>query len=277
MEIKITSNDTVVTVSSYGAEAVSVVYNGYERLWQNENGGWNGHAPVLFPHCGNCKLTVDGTEYKRAAHGFARKSEFTLLNKAENSVEFVLEHNEHTKEFYPYDFSLAVKYTVCGNELTVAYTVTNPNDCDLPFSCGGHESFALASDVGEYCIQFEKKEHLIHHYHNDVGLLTGETHDYGVTDNFALPADFLTHGETLIFPNVKSRKVTLCDKQGNRLAESEFPDFENLLLWRPHGAKMICIEPWGNLPVNCSDFSEIAPFIVHPRKSKSIVRKIRYF
>ena len=46
-------------VSDLGAELVSVVHNGKERLWQNENGGWSGHAPILFPHCGKCTVNVD--------------------------------------------------------------------------------------------------------------------------------------------------------------------------------------------------------------------------
>ena len=36
-------------VSDIGAELVSVKLNGKERLWQNDNGGWDGHAPILFP------------------------------------------------------------------------------------------------------------------------------------------------------------------------------------------------------------------------------------
>ena len=60
-----------VTVNDEGAEFVNIVYNGKEKLWQNDNGSWAGHAPVFFPACGRCAVVVDGKFYSRKLHGFA--------------------------------------------------------------------------------------------------------------------------------------------------------------------------------------------------------------
>ena len=40
-------------VSTTGGELVSVRKDGKERIWQNDNGSWCGHAPILFPVSGD--------------------------------------------------------------------------------------------------------------------------------------------------------------------------------------------------------------------------------
>ncbi len=49
-----------IKVNDFGAELSSVVIDGKERLWQNSDGTWNEHAPLLFPVCGHFGCTVDG-------------------------------------------------------------------------------------------------------------------------------------------------------------------------------------------------------------------------
>ena len=63
MKYTVKNKTLSVTVDSYGAEMVSVEYNGKERLWQNATGEWAGHAPLLFPVCGHFGVTVDGVSY----------------------------------------------------------------------------------------------------------------------------------------------------------------------------------------------------------------------
>ena len=38
-----------VTVNSLGAELNSVKKDGKEMLWQNYDGSWAGHSPIMFP------------------------------------------------------------------------------------------------------------------------------------------------------------------------------------------------------------------------------------
>ena len=65
------NNGTIkLTVSSLGAEMTGLVKGGKERLWQNDNGKWAGHAPILFPACGNCALTTKGKKYPMIQHSF---------------------------------------------------------------------------------------------------------------------------------------------------------------------------------------------------------------
>lgn len=238
-----------VKVNSYGAEIVSVQYEGKERFWQNETGEWAGHSPVLFPLCGHFGITVDGKTYPMKAHGFARKCEFACTKQTETELAFTISASEETKKYYPYDFVLTVIYTVEGNKLFASYKVQNPAEKSLYFACGGHDAFATQSgDMSNYQITFDKEEHFLHYYHDDDGYLTGDTRDFGKGKTLVLPQDFLQGGATLIFKDMQNSKVTLCETNGKKLASLTFEGFDNLLLWREDNGAFICIEPWTNLP-----------------------------
>lgn len=248
MRVSIRNEALALTVETLGAEAVSLKCGGKERLWQNENGSWAGHAPVLFPVCGHCGVTVNGRSYPIRSHGFARRTEFTVSAQGSDFIELSLCANEQTRAVYPYDFVLRVRYTVKGNTLAVRYTVENPSLEPIFFFCGGHPSFALEKSVGEYALEFEKEERFLHLQHNEEGYLTGEVTDFGTGKTFPLSEEYLQEGRTLIFGDIASRSVVLMHKCGDALARVKFEGFPNLLLWRPNGANMICIEPWLNLP-----------------------------
>lgn len=281
MQYTIDNGTLCVKVKSYGAEIVSVVKDGKERLWQNETGEWEGHAPLLFPVCGHFGLKYGGEDYPIRAHGFASKMEFTLVEQTENSLEFEIESNKETKKSYPFDFKFKVVYSIEGSKLSIAYKVSNPAETPLWFACGGHDAFALDHDVDAYEVRFDKDENFVHHYHDDDGYMTGETLSYGTGKNFPLPIDFLQEGRTLIFKEINSRKVSLCEKGGKTLATLAFEGFENLLLWREGEGKFICIEPWTNLPdylgVPQAEFSEKAGVVeVAPKSETTMTRIIEY-
>lgn len=282
MQYKIADGAISAVIDTAGAETVSVVCRGRERLWQNGNGGWARHAPHLFPVCGNCVMTVGGRDYPLKPHGFAKLSEFTLSHADGRSAEFALRSDEKTREVYPFDFRFSVKFTVESDTLIIEYSVENLGDEPLYFSCGGHESFALDADVDEYELLFEREEKLSSLLHDEDGKLTGKTLEFGTVDKLRLPAGFLQNGDTLIFAGLNSRKVTLGRVTGEKEADVIFDGFENLLLWRPHGAHMICIEPWGNLPDLAGEprvefSSKKGVKKVEPLGKVQLVRKIKYY
>ena len=268
-----------VTADTRGAELVSVLCDGKERLWQNEDGSWSGHAPLLFPVCGHFGVTVNGKDYPLPPHGFARKREFTLEARGENFLRFSLVSDEETKRVYPFSFRFTVNYELQGTALNITYEVHNPQEKPLFFSCGGHESFVLASDIENYKLVFPKPVHLMHFVNDEDGYLTGETRDFGTRRELALPKDILQNNFSLILGNLSVRAVRLCTNE-DCVAELSFPDFAHLLLWRPNDAKMICIEPWGNLPDGRGEqkeFSQKAGVVrVEPHETKTLTHTITY-
>lgn len=240
-----------VTADTFGAELTSIICDGRERLWQNRTGEWSGHAPVLFPVCGNCGMKVDGISFPILPHGFAKRSEFVLKERGNDFLTFELCDCLETRKVYPYAFVFSVTYRIEENRLAIIYAIENRGDT-LYFSCGGHESFALDGGVGSYALDFPQEEKFTALLHDDQGKLTGETAEFGTGKTLPLPAEFLKQGRTLIL-RVDSRSVLLREHTGKPLAKIAFDGFPYLLLWHPGDSEMICIEPWHNLPDDGSD------------------------
>lgn len=248
MMYTIKSKELEVQIDDFGAELVSVKLQGKERLWQNDNGSWSGHAPVMFPACGSCDIVVNGKKYPHFLHGFARKNTFAVSDVSGSSATFTLCSSEETKTLYPFDFIFSITYAVEGATLKVTHTAKNTGDGTLYCSFGAHESYALDTALDNYRLVFEKEEVLDSLIHNNCGVLTGEVKKFGKSDTLALPVEFLENGNTAIFSGIRSGFVTLETLQGKKEATISLEGFDNLLLWHSDGSQMICIEPWQNLP-----------------------------
>ena len=147
-----------IDIDSFGAEMVSVKKNGKERLWQNDNGGWDGHAPVLFPKCGDCRVIIDGKEYPMRGPGIACRSEFSCVEKTDTSIKLSFSSSEETKKVYPYDFVFTASYILDGAKLRIEYEVYNPSDVPVYASLGSHESYVLDGEIDEYEAVFPEEE-----------------------------------------------------------------------------------------------------------------------
>ncbi len=255
MRYTIKNDDLKVEADTLGAELVSVKLSGREQLWQNENGAWAGHAPVLFPVCGNCGMRLGGADYAMPRHGFARRMQFALDGQGENFLRFFLRESGETLQIFPFPFALYVTYTIAGSALTTRYEVVC-RGAELPFSCGMHTSYRLFGNVFDHMLVFPQAEEFSALVHDGAGRLTGERVNYGGGKVFPLPEQGLAEGRTVIFGDLRSRSVTLCSAKRGVRAEIGFAGFPHLLLWRPEGANMICIEPWLTLPDRAGEHAE---------------------
>ena len=244
MNYTIKSNVLTVTASSFGAELISVKNGDKEMLWQNQNGAWSRHAPILFPVCGACGVRVNGISYPIAKHGFALFSEFVCESEKENELIFRLTDNEETRKLFPFAFVLRVCYSVKENVLSVKYEVENPSsDTPLYAATGAHESYMLDAPLSEYKLLFSENEHFLNFSYDEV-----RAPDFGYGKELPCPDSLLQNSESLVLDNINSRCVTLVKNSGEPVVKIDFDGYTNLLLWRPAGApQMICIEPWGNL------------------------------
>ncbi len=279
MTNKITNGKLEVTASGKGAELVSVKLDGEEKLWQRCE-VWNGSAPILFPYCGKTSISVDGEAFEVVQHGFARRCDFELAEKSAQKMTFLLRDSDETRKYYPFSFEFYVTYEISDNCLSVTFRVKNTDGKTLWFACGGHESFILEYPIEQYKFEFEKSEKFDSLVYDDG--LTGASVPLGDGRILPMPVKCLRNSDTAIFGNINSRKVSLIDPDGKTVNAFEFDGFENLLLWRPADANMICVEPWQNLPDGIAakprEFSRIKGAVsVEKGKEKSFTRKIYYF
>ena len=269
-----------VAVDSFGAELNSIKKDGKELLWQNYDGSWNGHSPVLFPFCGHCAVNIGGKDYNAPAHGFVKNFEFSRISQTEKELVLCVVSNAETKKFYPFDFSFTVKYSVRATTLYIEYDVQNTGKGDMFFGCGGHESFNIDGKLESYFVEFEKEESLLRCFHDNDGYLTGETAVYPKSKFLRFKDMPVDNSETLIFKDIKSSWCKLVKNTGEITATTYFKGFSNLLFWRPDGAPVICMEPWTNLPDligETTDFRDKKGIIaLSEGNNKVIKRKIKY-
>ncbi len=248
---------TKLKINSLGAELRSAVHKGRERAWQNETGEWSGCAILLFPFAGFNRLIFDGIDYGVQKHGFCRNEEFEAVDRGEDHIEFLLKSNDRTRMIYPYSFEFFVRYTLTEGGYEISYRIKNTDDRTLPFACGGHEAFALEGDVCEYYVEFEKDEKFEPLLHDSNGFLTGERGNLGSGRVLELEKEFTDGSVTVILDNINSRRVALRRRgTGEKTVEIVFEGFSNLLLWHPHGSKMLCLEPWQCLPSYANEIKE---------------------
>lgn len=237
------NNFLKISVDTHGAE-LSSIFNkneNKEMLWQGNPEFWGRKSPVLFPVVGkykNGKTTYNGKEYSLGQHGFARDSEFTLIEKAENKLTFELTSDENTLEKYPFEFRLICSFELRDNKIIVGWNVRNTDDKTIYFSIGAHPAF--------YCEKSKtvlsmNSENLRYSLVNSDGLYTPAKYD--VESSFVLH-DSIFDKDALIIENSNVTEVSLIDNGKNYLTiKFDAPLFG---IWSPtkKNAPFVCIEPW---------------------------------
>ena len=249
--VTLKNSTLTVEISTLGAEPISVLgQKGEPLLWYGDAKWWEGHSPLLFPICSSLKdkqYTHGGKTYSLPQHGFAKKSEFELLEAEEDYAKFRLTDSEETRAVYPFAFELTVEYFLVGPALDVTYTVKNASGEEMYYSIGAHEGFSLPEGVESYELVFDETETL------ESCILAGPilSHDTTtVLENgrvLPLKEEFFAV-DALIFEKLNSRGVTLRRKSDGRFFRTEFPDFDHLLVWQAQGAPFVCLEPWTGMP-----------------------------
>ena len=247
-----------VKARNYGAELTSVFNkkSNIEHLWQADEKVWGWHAPVLFPVIGRClndEIIIDGNKFEMEKHGFARKSDFKLLELRQDKMVFSLTDSEESLKVYPYKFEFLIGYRLSGNKLHVSYEVISKEDKPIYFQLGGHPAFSVPFNADEryedYYIEFEETENASRHFIDADGFFDGR--EGKVLDNsnsIQLRSD-LFQDDALIFKDLKSRSVTIKSKNHSHSLTVNFNNFNYLGLWAKENAPYVCIEPW----VGCAD------------------------
>ena len=261
--ITLKNNELKVTLSSKGAEIVSIIKDGKEKIWQADPEVWPMHTPIMFPVCGGLKddeFIFEGKTYNLGKHGFIRFCEFEVESADDEKVVFAYTSNEETLKQYPFDFKFKVAFTLKGADLLVEYITENTGDKAMYFSAGAHEGYACNEGVENYTIVFEKEEDLVSNV-LEGNLLGYNTVELGKgTKELKLKDEFFKV-DALVFLNLKSRKVWLRNDTTGESFSVSFDGADYLLLWTKYKAKYICIEPWFGI----SDFTDSNKDFVNKR------------
>lgn len=242
-----------VTISPLGAQLTSIVnkQNKVEHLWQADPSVWGYHSPNLFPIVGGCyndEITVDNTKYPIKRHGFARTSEFQLLDHSDTHAKFSLDHSEETLKSYPYKFTFQVLYDLFDSELRIGYKVINMDEGSINFSVGAHPAFNIPffkhDKYDDYYIEFEHDETLVKHLYTEEGFFNGKTEVLNKNGkNLDLSKSLFNEG-ALVFKELQSREVFIKNHKTPNFISVSFPHFESLGIWAAPDANFVCIEPW---------------------------------
>lgn len=236
-----------IGVKSFGCELTSVYSkeNGYEYLWQGDEKYWSGQSPILFPIVGRLiddKYLLDGKEYSIPKHGFARKTEWALAEKTENSISFSLEDTEETLLMYPYKFKVTVTFSIKENKLSVEHKIDNLNSYTMYCSLGAHPAFNC--EIGDV-LSFDENETLSTEKIDLINSLRlPETLPVLNNEKDIVITDDIFNEDALILHGIKSEHITLRSNNHTRTIRFNLGKAPYLGIWSKPGAPYVCIEPW---------------------------------
>lgn len=249
MIVNLINGDTTMAISTLGAEPQSLIYEGREYIWNGDKEFWFRRAPLLFPMIGptkDNKIAVNGKEYEMPGNGFARDTEFTLIEQKPDSATFLLEDSDETRaKYYPYGFKLIVTYTLLPNGYEASATIQAKDD--LYYTFGWHPAFSLningkGCDLGTYTVNFDLNENL--------RKKTAVNGKFVYDDNFLNGDSFdlsreLTDFGAIVLDDVKSDEVTLTSSSGEHGVTATMGDMTTLTVWTcaPKHAQYVCVEP----------------------------------
>ena len=254
----IKSDRLTVKIDDFGAELISVLgADGYEYIWEGKE-HWRHHAPVLFPTCGrivNDTYTLSGKTYRMGIHGFANKSQFSVVSKSESRLTLSITENGTTLEQFPFNFEFRADFTVSENALTVVFTVFNNTDRTMPYMVGWHPGFTLdcknGSDIEDWSLCFETKENLISYPITPACFVSHEGVEYPITDGtYFLNEREIYDNDSVLFSRVGGGVTLSCKGEAHSMEMSFSDNLPYFCIWKAptNDAKFVCLEPWSNLP-----------------------------
>ncbi len=245
--VEINNGKLTAKFNELGAELKSLVSNGKEYIWKGDEKFWASSCPVLFPICSGLidnTYYIDGKKYEMNKHGFAKKSVFTVEDKKDDRVTFLLTDNEETLKQYPYRFEFRITYTLVGNKIEVKYDIKNTDGDEMYFSVGAHEGYSCVGGIENYDIILPKKQTLVNTVLTGPNTLGYEQFTV-LENNDVFPLEYKHFAvDALVFQNVDFDNVILKNRLDGSALKITFKGFPYLLLWTKPDAPYICIEPW---------------------------------
>jgi len=248
-------NDTLkITVAERGAElkSITALSDGTEYLFDSDPLWWKYSSPILFPIVGKLvdgKYRAEGEEFYLPQHGFARTTNFWLVDATDNTLTFALEANIATFKIYPYKFRLEISFKLVGNEVKFIWKVANVDDKPIYFSIGAHPAIscpiAYRENFEDCYLKFNQPEKSSRIPLTADGNLSHKR--IPTLDGTELNLNYdLFKGDALVFDDLKSDEISVCSRKSHKSLTIRAKGFPYWGIWTPArgGAPFICIEPW---------------------------------
>lgn len=242
-----------ISIKTKGAELTSVFFkeNNTEYLWQGNPDFWGRQSPVLFPFVGRLKnntFYIEGKSYEQSQHGFARDSDFELVEDTGTQKTFELNSSSETLEIFPYRFTLQIIYKLYEKTLLVSYKIVNTDKETIYFSFGAHPAFNCplfnSSSFSDYYIEFEKEETVNQLFLNkENGLIRTEKKKLEKIRKIPLNYDLFSN-DALIFEKITSKSVSLKSTKHSNGIKLFAENWDYFAFWTKKNASFICFEPW---------------------------------
>ena len=226
---------------------------GIEYMWQANPEIWGSHAPVLFPIIGALKdevYTYQGKTYKgMPKHGFVRRNEgMKLLEQDSHRLKYELSFSEKSLKIYPFKFVFHIEYRLEKNQIHVDHEVKNVGEGEMLFSLGGHPAFNCPwegmGEYEDYYLEFSEIENDHTWVLSQRGLIDKAGEQLLEESNRLALHKQLFDKDALIFKHLKSRKLSLKNKDSQRALSISFEGFPYLGIWAKPQAPYVCLEPW---------------------------------
>ena len=248
-------NDVLkITVADRGAElkSITALSDGTEYLFDSDPIWWKYSSPILFPIVGKLvdgKYRAEGEEFYLPSHGFARTTNFWLVDATDDALTFALEANIATLKIYPYKFRLEITFKLVDNEVKFIWKVANADDKEIYFSIGAHPAIccpiAYRENFEDCYLKFNQPEKSSRIPLTADGTLSRDR--IPTLDGTELNLNYdLFKDDALVFDDLKSDEISVCSRKSSKSLTIRAKGFPYWGIWTPArgGAPFICIEPW---------------------------------
>ena len=160
--------------------------------------------------------------------------------------------NTETRLRYPFDFELAIRYTLQNHELLVQWQVNNKSTKTMPFSIGAHPAFSTQlhgqDQFEDYDITFDQpKQYYLWQLNDAMQLVNKPIPFQSLLQQFALDYRYFEI-DALVFPHQQINTITLQNRHHGHGVKVDFTGFPEVALWTADGkntrSPFLCIEPW---------------------------------
>ena len=251
------NRDMTVTIDGLAQLQSITAAGGTEYLWSGDPAYWSSRAPILFPYVGRLTddtYTCDGRAYQMTRHGFARRTEFSVLTQGKDHITLYMEDSEESRKLYPFAFRFDVSYVLEGNTLVIVYAVESRDGRTMFFGLGGHPGFRVPLEEGraftDYRLTFAQPCQPWQVLMSENYMISGREAPYPLENGVDLPLRHDLFDRDAIILKHFARSVTLSAGEGTRGLTLSCPRMRYLGIWHQPktDAPYVCLEPWVSLP-----------------------------